>query len=125
MFSAFFAAYAVLRGDGGRAERRANCSTCGVAIETGLPADVELHLRPRRIARQARSQLWTQIGCWSPAFSASVSWPGVHEFAGLIAHGAGPKRSAFLSSFFALVGCHGLHVTAGLLWLHDDGAGFR
>ena len=39
------------------------------------------------------------------------------EFAGMIAIGAGPQRSAFLSSFFALVGCHGLHVTAGLLWM--------
>ena len=27
------------------------------------------------------------------------------------------RRSAFLSSFFTLVGCHGAHVTAGLLWL--------
>ena len=27
------------------------------------------------------------------------------------------SRSAFLSSFFALVGCHGLHVSLGLLWL--------
>ena len=41
----------------------------------------------------------------------------LREFAGLIAHGAGPQRSAFLSSFFALVGCHGLHVSCGLLWL--------
>ena len=39
------------------------------------------------------------------------------EFAGLVARGAGPQRSAFLSAFFALVGCHGLHVAAGLLWL--------
>ena len=36
---------------------------------------------------------------------------------GLVAQGYGPQRSAFLSAFFALVGCHGLHVTAGLLWL--------
>ncbi|MGR4893102.1 cytochrome o ubiquinol oxidase subunit III [Sphingopyxis sp. LARHCG72] len=40
----------------------------------------------------------------------------LREFANLIADGAGPQRSAFLSAFFALVGCHGLHVTAGLLW---------
>ena len=31
--------------------------------------------------------------------------------------GAGPSRSAFLSGFFTLVGCHGLHVSLGLLWL--------
>ena len=35
----------------------------------------------------------------------------------MIARGAAPQRSAFLSAFFALVGCHGLHVTAGLIWL--------
>jgi cytochrome o ubiquinol oxidase subunit 3 len=39
------------------------------------------------------------------------------EFASLVAQGAGPTRSAFLSAFFTVVGCHGLHVTAGLLWL--------
>ncbi|MDT7951729.1 MAG: cytochrome c oxidase subunit 3 [Acetobacteraceae bacterium] len=41
----------------------------------------------------------------------------VQEFREMIAQGAGPERSAFLSAFFALVGCHGLHVFAGLLWL--------
>ncbi|WFU45708.1 cytochrome o ubiquinol oxidase subunit III (plasmid) [Bradyrhizobium sp. CB82] len=41
----------------------------------------------------------------------------LREFAGMIAIGAGPQRSAFLSAFFAVVGCHGLHVTAGLVWL--------
>jgi cytochrome o ubiquinol oxidase subunit 3 len=41
----------------------------------------------------------------------------VREFADMIARGATPQRSAFLSAFFTLVGCHGLHVTAGLVWL--------
>src|SRR6202012_844281 len=40
-----------------------------------------------------------------------------HEFADLASRGAGPSRSAFLSAFFTLVGCHGLHVSGGLLWL--------
>jgi cytochrome o ubiquinol oxidase subunit 3 len=39
------------------------------------------------------------------------------EFQGMIAQGAGPDRSGFLSAFFALVGTHGLHVSIGLLWL--------
>jgi cytochrome o ubiquinol oxidase subunit 3 len=39
------------------------------------------------------------------------------EFAGMVALGATPQRSAFLSAFFTLVGCHGLHVTLGLVWL--------
>ena len=39
------------------------------------------------------------------------------EFAGMVAKGAGPSRSAFLSAFFTLVGMHGAHVTSGLLLL--------
>lgn len=39
------------------------------------------------------------------------------EFAGMIARDAGPDRSGFLSSFFTLVGTHGLHVTAGMVWI--------
>jgi len=39
------------------------------------------------------------------------------EFAGMVAKGAGPSRSAFLSSFFTLVGTHGVHVTGGLVFL--------
>lgn len=41
----------------------------------------------------------------------------LYEFAHLIHEGAGPQRSAFLSSFFTLVGTHGLHVTFGIIWL--------
>ena len=41
----------------------------------------------------------------------------MYEFAHLIHDGATPQRSAFLSSFFALVGTHGLHVTFGIVWL--------
>ncbi|MBE7620032.1 cytochrome o ubiquinol oxidase subunit III [Gluconacetobacter entanii] len=41
----------------------------------------------------------------------------IREFTHMIAEGNGPDRSAFLSSFFTLVGTHGLHVTCGLLWM--------
>ncbi|MDR7377447.1 cytochrome o ubiquinol oxidase subunit 3 [Rhodoferax ferrireducens] len=41
----------------------------------------------------------------------------LYEFAHLLHEGAGPQRSAFLSSFFTLVGTHGLHVTFGIIWL--------
>jgi cytochrome o ubiquinol oxidase subunit III len=41
----------------------------------------------------------------------------LYEFSELIHEGAGPWRSAFLSSFFTLVGTHGLHVTFGSIWL--------
>jgi cytochrome o ubiquinol oxidase subunit III len=41
----------------------------------------------------------------------------LYEFADFIREGATPQRSAFLSSFFTLVGTHGLHVTTGLIWM--------
>jgi len=39
----------------------------------------------------------------------------VHEFRSMMAMGAGPDRSGFLSAFFTLVGTHGVHVTVGLM----------
>ncbi|AWK13454.1 cytochrome o ubiquinol oxidase subunit III [Candidatus Fukatsuia symbiotica] len=41
----------------------------------------------------------------------------IFEFHELIAEGYGPDRSAFLSSFFALVATHGIHVSVGLVWI--------
>jgi len=41
----------------------------------------------------------------------------IYEFHHLIHIGAGPRRSAFLSAFFTLVGTHGLHVLFGVVWL--------
>ena len=50
-------------------------------------------------------------------FGAGFLGLELYEFAHLIHEGAGPQRSAFLSSFFTLVGTHGLHVTFGIVWL--------
>ena len=40
-----------------------------------------------------------------------------YEFAHLLAEGHSWKNSAFLSSFFSLVGMHGVHIVGGLVWL--------
>ncbi len=50
-------------------------------------------------------------------FGAAFLSIELYEFSNLIHEGAGPWRSAFLSSFFTLVGTHGLHVTFGIIWL--------
>ncbi len=39
------------------------------------------------------------------------------EFRTLIGEGLGPQTSGFMSAFFTLVGTHGLHVSAGLVWM--------
>ena len=50
-------------------------------------------------------------------FGAGFIAMEIYEFHHLIGEGFGPHRSGFLSGFFALVGTHGLHVTAGLIWM--------
>ncbi|WP_186383994.1 cytochrome o ubiquinol oxidase subunit III [Methylobacterium dankookense] len=64
--------------------------------------------------RQAATQVWLAI---TGLFGAAFLGIELYEFSHLIHEGAGPQRSAFLSSFFTLVGTHGLHVTLGLVWL--------
>ncbi|HEY4250985.1 MAG TPA: cytochrome o ubiquinol oxidase subunit III [Roseomonas sp.] len=64
--------------------------------------------------RKTATQLWLAV---TALFGLAFLGIELHEFAGLIAIGATPQRSAFLSSFFTLVGTHGLHVTFGIVWL--------
>nr|WP_158915556.1 cytochrome o ubiquinol oxidase subunit III [Caulobacter sp. S45] len=64
--------------------------------------------------KQTPALVWLAItGLFGMAFVGLE----LSEFAHLIHEGAGPQRSAFLSSFFALVGTHGLHVSVGIIWL--------
>jgi len=119
LFSALFAAYAVLStatADG--PPGRQIFALRNVAIETGCLLASSFACGMASLAVGQRNARWTQIallvtGLLGFAFLTLE----FREFAGLIARGDGPTRSAFLSSFFTLVGCHGLHVTAGLLWL--------
>ncbi|MGM4930626.1 cytochrome o ubiquinol oxidase subunit III [Tardiphaga sp. 619_E2_N8_5] len=64
--------------------------------------------------RVKSTQIWLGItGLFGLAFLCIE----LYEFHHMIHEGAGPWRSAFLSSFFTLVGAHGLHVTFGIIWL--------
>jgi cytochrome o ubiquinol oxidase subunit 3 len=40
----------------------------------------------------------------------------IRELARLVLSGAGPGHSGFLSAFFTLLGTHGMHVFAGVIW---------
>ena len=119
MFSALFAAFAVLRGN-----------------TAGGPTGAEL-FNLRSVFIETMCLLVSSYTCGLGALSAELRQPGrflifavltfvlgaaflfieVTEFAGMVAKGAGPSRSAFLSAFFTLVGTHGVHVAGGLLAL--------
>ena len=64
--------------------------------------------------RQGATQGWLAV---TGLFGLCFVGIELYEFSHLIMEGATPQRSAFLSSFFALVGTHGLHVSFGLVWL--------
>jgi cytochrome o ubiquinol oxidase subunit 1 len=119
MFSGFYASYAVLSGATAGGPSGADLFDLRVvAVETACLLLSSFACGMATIASHARSQLWTQAcylvtGLLGLAFLALE----INEFAKMLAAGAGPGRSAFLSAFFTLVGCHGLHVTIGLLWL--------
>jgi cytochrome o ubiquinol oxidase subunit III len=119
MFSAFFAGYAVLNhatagGPGGAQlfnQRSVAIETACLLVSSYTCGLMSLAIDSRRYATVYLMALITFV------LGGAFLTLELREFAGMVAVGAGPQRSAFLSSFFTIVGCHGLHVTAGLVWL--------
>jgi cytochrome o ubiquinol oxidase subunit III len=119
IFAALFASYAVLSG-----------STAGgptgpelfdkrhVFVETMclLASSVTCGFGSLAVQRTDARAMYFWMGL---TFLLGVSFLTMEgrEFAALVAAGAGPSHSAFLSAFFTLVGTHGLHVSLGLAWL--------
>jgi len=119
MFSAFFATYAVLSGntDGGPSGRDL-FDLRNVAIETACLLFSSFTCGIASLGVETKAGTWFYGGMAATfVFGAIFLGLELHEFIGMVAQGAGPTRSAFLSAFFTLVGCHGLHVTLGLMWL--------
>jgi cytochrome o ubiquinol oxidase subunit III len=119
MFSALFAAYAVLSGNtagGPTAHEIFNSRnvfietmclllssyTCGIGVLS---------------AERRQPTLFLIFAILTFALGAAFLFIEVREFAGMVAKGAGPWRSGFLSAFFTLVGTHGVHVASGLIAL--------
>jgi cytochrome o ubiquinol oxidase subunit 3 len=119
MFSCFFAAYAVLQGQtAGGPTIRDIVDLPRVAVETGALLLSSFTCGLSFAATNVRNKLWTQVFLAVTALLGLI-FVGLElqEFIELAARGATPQRSAFLTGFYALVGCHGLHVSVGGLWL--------
>ena len=119
LFSALFATYASLvhATDGGPVTNQLFDRT-NVAIETLALLISSFICGLAIIAAKRNNLLWTEIWLFfTGLFGLVFLIIELTEFIGMVHIGAGPQRSAFLSSFFTLVGCHGAHVTAGLLWI--------
>jgi cytochrome o ubiquinol oxidase subunit 3 len=119
LFAGLFATYGVLGGEfAGGPSAKAIFELPLVAVNTALLLFSSLTYGYAMLnayeGRQQATQMWLAL---TGLLGAGFIGIELHEFGGLIHEGNGPQRSAFLSSFFTLVGTHGAHVSAGLIWL--------
>jgi cytochrome o ubiquinol oxidase subunit 3 len=119
VFACLFAAYAVLgRSYAGGPSGADLFELPVVAINTALllvsSITYGFAMLESQKKRLRNTLLWLGV---TGLFGAGFITLELKEFASFIHEGAGPQRSAFLTSFFSLVGTHGLHVTFGIVWL--------
>lgn len=119
IFAVLFAVYAVLGRNYAAGPSGADLFDLNlVAINTALLLFSSITYGMAMVGMQARKKAqvlgWLAVTGLLGLGFLSIE---IYEFHHLIAHGAGPARSAFLSSFFTLVGTHGLHVSFGCIWL--------
>nr|WP_113864776.1 MULTISPECIES: cytochrome o ubiquinol oxidase subunit III [Brenneria]MCV9877777.1 cytochrome o ubiquinol oxidase subunit III [Brenneria izbisi]MCV9881659.1 cytochrome o ubiquinol oxidase subunit III [Brenneria izbisi]NMN92358.1 cytochrome bo3 quinol oxidase subunit 3 [Brenneria salicis ATCC 15712 = DSM 30166]RBP67698.1 cytochrome bo3 quinol oxidase subunit 3 [Brenneria salicis ATCC 15712 = DSM 30166]RLM32331.1 cytochrome o ubiquinol oxidase subunit III [Brenneria salicis ATCC 15712 = DSM 301 len=119
LFASLFATYAVLvNGTAGGPAGKDIFDLSFVLVETFflLFSSITYGMAMIAMNKGNKSQVNTWLGL-TFLFGLAFIAMEIYEFHHLIAEGYGPDRSAFLSAFFALVGTHGIHVTAGLIWL--------
>jgi cytochrome o ubiquinol oxidase subunit III len=119
MFSALFAAYAVLaKATAGGPTAAQLFDQRNAAMETAFLLLSSYSCGLMSLAINSRRHFGVFLGAVVTfLLGAAFLNLELREFQGMIAMGAAPQRSAFLSAFFTLVGCHGLHVAVGLIWL--------
>lgn len=119
LFSTLFATYFVLHGQtaGGPAAKDL-FDLKGFTMETFFLLTSSFTCGLSTLAMRKKSKtgylIWTIV-----TLLLGLGFLGleISEFANYVSMNAGPTRSAFLSSFFALVGTHGAHVTLGIFWV--------
>jgi cytochrome o ubiquinol oxidase subunit 3 len=119
MFSALFAAYAVLQSNTAGGPTGAELFNLhNVFIETMclLLSSYTCGLGALSAERR-RPALFLTFAVFTFVLGAAFLFIEATEFAAMVEKGAGPSRSGFLSAFFTLVGMHGVHVASGLIAL--------
>ena len=119
MFAILFAVYAVLHGntaggpDGGELFSSTLALTETLLLLTSS-FTCGIGMIAARMGNKRQVLIWFGI-----TFLLGLSFLGLEltEFAEFIHEGHTMGSSAFMSSFFTLVGTHGLHITSGLLWM--------
>jgi cytochrome o ubiquinol oxidase subunit III len=117
LFAALFAVFAVLRGGlegvgGGLFNPEIVLAETFILLTSSFTCG--LALLSARANKKSLVLLFLAI-----TFILGATFVGLElsEFSKLIGEGMGPQYNGFLSSFFTLVGTHGLHITIALLWM--------
>ncbi|VAX76532.1 Cytochrome bo(3) ubiquinol oxidase subunit 3 [Serratia symbiotica] len=119
LFACLFATYAVLKtGTAGGPTGKDIFQIKFVLIETFLLLFSSITYGMAMIAMEkskvVKLNIWLLL---TFVFGLAFLAMEAYEFHHLIIEGFSPTHSAFLSSFFALVATHGLHVSIGLIWI--------
>lgn len=119
LFATLFATFAVLRGNTFGGPNGAELfSLPYVLIETlallTSSFTCGLALLSARLGDRRTALLWFGMTFMLGALFLGLE---LREFHNLAAEGNSWRRSGFLSSYFTLVGTHGLHIAVGLLWI--------
>ena len=119
LFAAIFATFGVLGGNyAGGPTPHEIFKLPLVALNTGILLVSSITYGFAMLTMEKGSVRGTQAWLLVTALlGASFVGVELYEFGGLIAEGATPQRSGFLSALFTLVGTHGLHVSFGILWI--------
>lgn len=119
LFALLFATYAAMTGaTAGGPSGRDVFELKSAAIETGvlLVSSFSFGMASLEMKYGGKGRLfaWLTLTLLLGVLFLGLEW---RDFATMIAQGAPPTRSGFLSAFFVLVSTHGLHVTAGCIWI--------
>lgn len=119
IFTTLFATYAVLHNstfDGPSSRDLFDLSTAFIETMILLLSSVTCGFAMLSALKNKKNQVifWLIV---SFLLGASFVALELHEFHQFVEEGNSWTRSAFLSSFFTLVGTHGLHVSVGLFWM--------
>ena len=119
LFATLFATFAVLRsatagGPAGSDIFDLNFALIETMILLTSSFTVGLAMLAAERGYRYQSLTWLVV-----TFALGATFLGMElwEFNHLIAEGHGWQQSAFLSSYFVLVGTHGIHIAIGLLWM--------
>lgn len=119
LFASLFATYAVLHNNTAGGPGAAELFSLPFVLTETLILLTSSYTSGLGLLAAHRGKLNHVIAWFAITFLLGAAFLGLelHEFSNLVAEGHSWRTSGFLSSFFTLVGTHGLHITSGLIWM--------